>query len=67
MTDTPASPSGRRTTWRERAFVLVGLALAALCTAGSPVLGTEFAAFAWLGDIEDRRLHEDDHLRSHGL
>ena len=117
MTGTPASPSGRRTTWRERAFVLGGLAPAALCTAASSVLGTEFVAFAWLaaiawtvsaslaaalwrgfrhrdwsafrgcelpddrddeidwatrtgtyawlGDLEDRRLHDDDHLRSH--
>ena len=119
MIDTPASPCGRRTTWRERAFVLGGLPLAALCTAASPVLGTELVAFAWLaaiawtvpasltaalwqgfrhrdwsafrgyelsddredeidwstrtgsyawlGDMEDRRLHDDDHLRSHGL
>ena len=121
MINTPASPVGRRTTWPERAFVLGGLALAALCTAASVGLGTgaEFAGFiwiaaiawtvlaslaatlwrgfrhrdwsafrgyeipddredeidwstrtgtyAWLGDMEDRHLHDEDHLRNHGL
>ena len=115
MTGTSQTP--RRTTWRERLFVLGGLALAALCTAASPVLGTgaEFVGLAWmgaiawtvlgslaaalwrgfrhrdwsafrgyefpedreeeidwstrtgtyswLGDMEDRLLHDDDHLR----
>ena len=107
----------RRTTWRERLFVLGGPGLAALFTAASCVLGTgaEFLGFAWiaaiawtvlaslaaalwrgfrhrdwsafrgyelpedreeeidwstrtgtyawLGDMEDRLLHDDDHLR----
>ena len=115
MTGTSQTP--RRISWRERLFVLGGLALAALCTAASVGLGTgaEFAGFiwiaaiawtvlaslaatlwrgfrhrdwsafrgyelpddredeidwstrtgtyAWLGDMEDRHLHDDGHLR----
>ena len=51
MTGTSQTP--RWTTWRERIFVLGGLALAALLTAASPVLGTgaEFLGFAWIAAI----------------
>ena len=49
MTGTFETP--RRTTWRERLFVLAGPGLAALCTAASSALGTEFVAFAWIAAI----------------
>lgn len=109
--------SGRRTTWRERAFVLGGPALAALWSAASLASGmggeligpiwvaalawtvlaslagalrrglrhrdwsafrtgdlpdgrgerfdwdTRTGSFAWMRDLEDRHLHDDDHLR----
>ena len=111
----PAAP--RRATWRERAFVLGGLGLAALCTAATLASGADTAhvgplwmaaiawtvvaslaaalrrgfrhrdwsafgrhefpendgdidewasrtgRYSWLGDMEDRLLHDDDHLR----
>ena len=42
-----------RSTWRERAFVLGGLALAALCTAASLVLGSgvEHIGPLWLAAV----------------
>ena len=115
MTGTSQTP--RRISWRERLFVLGGSAVAGLCTAATPVLGTgaellgfawiaaiawtvlaslaaalwrgfrhgDWSAFrgyelpedreeeidwstrtgtyAWLGDMEDRLLHDDGHLR----
>ena len=49
MTGTFKTP--RRTTWRERLFVLGGPAVAALCTAASSVLGTEFVGSTWIAAI----------------
>ena len=51
MTETSQTP--HRISWRERLFVLGGLALATLCTAVSPMLGTgaEFVGLAWMATI----------------
>ena len=57
FTDPPGAPApartGRRTTWRERAFVLGGLGLAALYTAASLGLGagTEAVGPLWMAAI----------------
>ena len=49
----PAPAGPRRTTWRERAFVLGGLGLAALYAAGSLALGTGAEAIGplWMAAI----------------
>ena len=50
MTDTTRDNTRPRTTWAERAIVLFGLVLAALCTAWSATTGAglEPVAAAWL-------------------
>ena len=53
MTGTLEDPARRRTTWRERAFVLGGLGLAALYTAAALSLsaGTEHIGPLWMAAI----------------
>ena len=53
MTRTSQKPGAVRPTWRERAVVLGGFALAALCTAVSAAAGSgiETAAAAWLAAL----------------
>ena len=51
--DAGAAPAQRRTSWRERLFVLGGFALAALWTAGSLALGAGWETIgpAWMAAV----------------
>ena len=53
MTRTSRDPDAARPTWRERAIVLGGFAIAALCTAVSAAAGTgmEAAVAIWLAAL----------------